>query len=315
MNPIVSWIEDANTICVFRHQNPDADALGSQFGLVSWLKHRYPKKSIVAMGFHRGTSPDLFGSYETVSDDVVRTSLAIILDTANASRIDDERYQLALKRIKIDHHPYVETYADYEWIDEHAASTSELVTELIHSVQSEALPKAIARYLYMGIIADTLRFSTRTTRSKTLEQASYLVQSHLDLAEINDDLFALDEAEFALTSYIRSHAVFEPTGLAYIVLHQEDLQRMNVTQGKAKEKVSELGLMRSVKIWALFIEQDDTQKGLYNGSLRSRHQTINDIAKLHRGGGHKLAAAVKECTLDEIQQVLSECRSRLKETL
>lgn len=311
MKLILNWIEEAKTICVFRHQNPDADALGSQFGLVTWLQQRYPEKTIHAMGFHRGTSPELFGEYEQITDEKVQSSLAIILDTANASRIDDERYLLAHKRIKIDHHPFVEVYADYEWIDEHAASTSELVTEFIHSVQEEPLPKKIARYLYMGIIADTLRFSTRNTRSKTLEQAAFLVQSHLDLAEINDDLFALDHQEYALTTYIRSTAVFEPNGLAYLVLHQDDLKRLGVSQGKAKEKVVELGLMRSVKIWALFIEQEDMIS--YNGSLRSRHLTINDIAKAYRGGGHKLAAAVKECSLEEIQLVLHDLRERLKE--
>lgn len=313
MKPILNWIEEANTICVFRHQNPDADALGSQFGLVTWLQQRYPDKSIHAMGFHRGTSPELFGEYQTVTDEEVKTSLAIILDTANASRIDDDRYLMAQKRIKIDHHPFVEVYADYEWIDEHAASTSELVTEFIHSVQSEALPKKTARYLYMGIIADTLRFSTRNTRSKTLEQAAFLVQSHLDLAEINDDLFALDQEEYALTTFMRSSAVFEPNGLAYLVLHQDDLKRLGVSQGKAKEKVVELGLMRSVKIWALFIEQEDLNT--YNGSLRSRHLTINDVAKNYNGGGHKLAAAVKGCKLEDIPSVLSDLRDRLKETV
>ena len=95
MNEILAKIEAAPIICVFRHQAPDPDALGSQWGLVNWLKENYPNKEVYAMGWHRGQSANLFGTYETVSDDVVRKSLAIILDTANAARIDDDRYQFA----------------------------------------------------------------------------------------------------------------------------------------------------------------------------------------------------------------------------
>lgn len=310
MNIIHAWIQEADVICVFRHQNPDADALGSQWGLVSWLQEEYPDKKIYAMGAHRGSSPELFGTYTEVKDEVVASSLAIILDTANKERIDDERYQRADKRIKIDHHPYVETYADYEFIDEHAASTSELVTELIQMHQKKALKSESARYLYMGILADTLRFSTRSTRSKTLEAAAFLVKSHLNLGEINDDLFALDQNEFEFANYIRSHAIFDMKGIVYIVLTQADLASLNISQALAKEKVNELGLIRSTQVWAMFIEQEPN---IYNGSLRSRHKTINDIARRYHGGGHKLAAAVKGLDLKQIEQVISEIKQRILE--
>lgn len=133
MKIILDKIEAANTICVFRHQSPDPDALGSQFGLVSWIKETYPEKQVFAMGWHRGQSANLFGDYETVSDEVIRSSLAIILDTANRARIDDDRFALALDSIKIDHHPFTDQYAHYEYIDDSAASTSELICQLIRT--------------------------------------------------------------------------------------------------------------------------------------------------------------------------------------
>lgn len=310
MDRIFDWIESASVICVFRHQNPDADALGSQWGLVTWLKETYPNKSIFAMGAHRGSTPALFGSYEEVSSKQVEASLAIILDTANADRIDDERFKIAAKRIKIDHHPFVEVYADEEYIDEHAASTSELVTQLIHSKQTHALSPQAARYLYMGILADTLRFSTKNTRSQTLEAAAFLVKSELNLSEINDDLFALDDNEFAFANHIRTHATFLECGIVYITLSQEDLKHLNISQALAKEKVNELGLIRKTQIWAMFIQQES---GEYNGSLRSRHVVVNDIARRYHGGGHKLAAAVKGLGLANIEELLKELQQRLSE--
>lgn len=312
MKIILDKIEAANTICVFRHQSPDPDALGSQFGLVNWIKETYPEKQVFAMGWHRGQSANLFGDYETVSDEVVRNSLAIILDTANKARVDDDRFALAYDSIKIDHHPYTDQYAHYEYIDDSAASTSELICQLICTKSEQVLSTVTATYLYMGILTDTLRFSTQSTSASTLHCAAFLVNSHLNLSKINDDLFGMETNEFLFSNYIRHHAVIEDEGLVYIKLDRETLKRLNVTPGQAKEKVNELGLVRSFKIWALFIEQEEEGSVHYNGSLRSRGLTVNDIAKKYNGGGHRLAAAVKQLDEVKLESCINDLRLRIK---
>ena len=312
MNEILAKIEAAPIICVFRHQAPDPDALGSQWGLVNWLKESYPNKEVYAMGWHRGQSANLFGTYETVSDDVVRKSLAIILDTANAARIDDDRYQFALDSIKLDHHPFTDAYAKYEFIDDTAASTSELVCRLIQLKSRETLSQTTARYLYMGILTDTLRFSTSNTSASTLHCAAFLVNSDLNLSQINDDLFGMERIEFELTNYIRTHAVIEENGLVYIKLDRPTLEKLRVTPGLAKERVNELGLVRSFEIWALLIEHEEDGLIRYNGSLRSRRLSVNDIAQKYNGGGHRLAAAVKHLTDKEVDLCLEDCRKRIR---
>ena len=312
MKIILDKIEAANTICVFRHQSPDPDALGSQFGLVSWIKETYPEKQVFAMGWHRGQSANLFGDYETVSDEVIRSSLAIILDTANRARIDDDRFALALDSIKIDHHPFTDQYAHYEYIDDSAASTSELICQLIRTKSEKALSTQTATYLYMGILTDTLRFSTQSTSASTLHCAAFLVNSHLNLSKINDDLFGMETNEFLFSNYIRHHAVIEEEGLVYIKLDRETLKRLNVTSGQAKEKVNELGLVRSFKIWALFIEQEEDGLIHYNGSLRSRGLTLNDIAIKYNVCGHILADALKQLDDVKLESCINDLRLRIK---
>ena len=312
MKIILDKIENAPIICVFRHQSPDPDALGSQFGLVNWIKENYPDKQVFAMGWHRGQSANLFGEYETVSDEVVRSSLAIILDTANKARIDDDRFALAYDSIKIDHHPFTDQYAHYEYIDESAASTSELICRLIRTKSEETLSTQTATYLYMGILTDTLRFSTQSTNANTLNCAAFLVNSHLNLSKINDDLFGMETNEFLFSNYIRHHATIEDNGLVYIKLDRDTLKRLNITAGQAKEKVNELGLVRSFKIWVLFIEQEEDGSIHYNGSLRSRGLTVNDIAKKYNGGGHRLAAAVKQLDDRKLESCINDLRLRIK---
>ena len=44
-------IEEFDTITLFRHVSPDADALGSQFGLKQWIVDHYPNKQVQSTYF------------------------------------------------------------------------------------------------------------------------------------------------------------------------------------------------------------------------------------------------------------------------
>ena len=199
----------------------------------------------------------------------------------------------------------------YEFIDDTAASTSELVCRLIQQKSRETLSQTTARYLYMGILTDTLRFSTSNTSASTLHCAAFLVNSDLNLSQINDDLFGMERIEFDLTNYIRTHAMIEECGLVYIKLDRKTLEALRVTPGLAKERVNELGLVRSFEIWALLIEQEEDGLVKYNGSLRSRRLSVNDIAQKYNGGGHRLAAAVKHLNDEQVEIGRASCRERV----
>lgn len=314
MSIFYELIHQFDTITVFRHQHPDPDALGSQWGLVTWLRSRFPNKRVFALGLHKGPKPHLFQGADVVEDELIRTSLAIVLDTANADRIDDARYSMAAKVLKIDHHPLGESYASQEWIDESAASTSEIIAELIRSFQiGEPMDALAARYLYMGILTDSLNFSTANTSAKTLEMAAYLARSGLDLPRINQDLYLMDAKEFTFINWLRHTAIIE-NDLIYAIITLEDLVRLDIKPGIAKEHITVLGQVRDYSVWALFIEQEDNGMLRFNGSIRSRSISVNDIAKRYHGGGHRLAAAVKQLDRNGIQQVIHDLKERLNET-
>lgn len=50
LNKIRQAIENADTICIFRHQFPDQDAFGSQFGLKYALQSLYSEKRSMQPG-------------------------------------------------------------------------------------------------------------------------------------------------------------------------------------------------------------------------------------------------------------------------
>jgi len=313
MSLFYELIQKYDVITVFRHQNPDPDALGSQWGLVTWLKETFPTKEIYALGKHIGVKPQLFEAYDLVEDSVVSSSLAIIRDTANTARIDDQRFMWAKMSLKIDHHPLGEAYAQHQIVVETASSTSEIIAGLIREFMlDEAISSKAAKYLYMGILTDSLNFSTSNVTHSTLENAAYLAKSQLNLPKINEELYLIDENEFVFVNKLRNSAIVDD-GLIYAIVTKEMTDECKITPNMAKEHVNDLGLVREYEIWVLFVQQDEPNHHLYNGSIRSRNVTINDIAKMYNGGGHRLAAAVKNISIDEMKSVISDLKRRLNE--
>ncbi|MDE6476462.1 MAG: bifunctional oligoribonuclease/PAP phosphatase NrnA [Erysipelotrichaceae bacterium] len=310
-----SLVEQFDTIAIYRHINADCDALGSQFGMKTWIQEKYPHKKVYALGKSLGSSAKLFPAIDEVEDEELISSLAIVLDTPNSKRIDDERWKLAKYKIKIDHHVFVETFADLEFVEETAGATCEIVAKIFQQ-HNEQLPPVCARYLYSGIISDTLQFSIPTTSYQTMQVASYLLSFGIDIASVNREHFSRSYKEFQYEAYLQQHVTFQD-GVAYIKVGEEDYKQFGLTLKEAKEKVYALGSVHEFEIWALFVENPENEQGeiLYNGSLRSQRVTINDIANQYHGGGHRLACGVRGLTSQEVDQLIHDLQERIKSEL
>jgi len=234
------------------------------------LKETYPHKNIYAMGKHVGVKPELFETPDDVEDSIIEESLAIILDTANAARVDDQRFVKAKRIVKIDHHPMGDHYGQLEIVHEDAASTSEIIAQLLKSYSHDAaLPIKVAQYLYMGVVSDTIKFSTTNTTPHTLKMAAYLAESHLDLPRINEELFALSMLEYKFINYIRAHASIEDCGLVTIFLTLDTLKTLELTPGQAKERINELGNVREFEIWGMLYRCWNTNSSIISGRMRA----------------------------------------------
>ncbi|MBP5231004.1 MAG: DHH family phosphoesterase, partial [Clostridia bacterium] len=115
---ILDEILKYSTIIIHRHSNPDGDAIGSQAGLGLWLKHHFPEKQVFLVGDGPGRYSFVpSSSIDQIGDEQYQGALAILLDTATPKLISDDRYRLAEKTIRFDHHLYVETFTDLECVD------------------------------------------------------------------------------------------------------------------------------------------------------------------------------------------------------
>ncbi len=305
-------IAEADIITLYRHQRPDCDALGSQFGLKNWIRDNFPQKKVYALGAETSDQGD-FPASDTAADEEVRNSTAIVLDTATKERADDQRFLTAGKIIRVDHHPLMQEYGDLLVINDKAAATCEILAEFFRTCGS-IVSLQTAEYLYMGLLTDTMSFSTSNTTADTLKAAAYLAGFSIDIPMINQILFDKDQKEFEFEGFLHEHAVIGD-GLAYAIVTKEDQDRWGMKNGDVRNFVDVFSQVRDFEVWAVFNEKETEEGRLYDGSLRSKRVVINEIARMFNGGGHKNASGVKNMTLDEVYDLIARLKKAIRKTV
>ena len=305
-NEFINLINKYEYITIFRHINPDFDALGSQFGLASFIKENFKDKKVYCLGFDYRTS-DEHPASDIVSDDIIKSSLAFVMDVSEVTRVDDQRFLTAQKIIRIDHHPQDTDYEDLSIVDKKASSTCEIVTEIIKHFDY-ALTKVSATYLYRGIISDNQNFKTNNTTAKSLLLASYAASFGVDMVSVNDDIYEISQKQFEMANYIRSKAIIESTGLVYLIISNDDFKKFKLNKNQIKSQVYHFAGVKEFEIWGIFIEDEF---GIYEGSLRSKILPINDIAARFNGGGHKNASGVRSLNRNDLTKLLEKLNERL----
>ncbi|MCR5230747.1 MAG: bifunctional oligoribonuclease/PAP phosphatase NrnA [Solobacterium sp.] len=298
-------------ITIFRHEHPDCDAVGSQFGLKQWINENWPAKKVYALGYESCSQAEWPAS-DIVSDDTIRKSLAIVVDTANAARVDDSRFQTAVRVIKIDHHPNREHFGSDEYVYENAAAASEILTRFFRDCTGQKMSLLTAEYLYRGILTDTLCFKTNNTTSHTLAMASFLAGFGIDIPEINRELFDQSLDEFRFAAWVRTHIRMKGSHLAYIVITLEDLKTWNIDAGRARNFITEIGQVREFLVWAVFTQKELDGNLVYDGSLRSKEIAVNEVAEHFNGGGHRNAAGVKNLTGESLNSLIESLCSKIE---
>lgn len=301
---ILEEIKQAESIIIFRHIRPDGDAIGSQYGLKYILKENFPDKKIFCLG----ENSDYWNMYysninsDLVDDETIKDSLAIIIDTPNTARIDDERWKLAKRKIKIDHHIFVEEFADLEWVDTSSIAACQLVVKFALE-NNLVIPRNAALLLYTGLVTDSGRFQFQNTSGETLRMAAALLDTGIEVQDLYRFMYESYENIVRFKGYCENNFTLLDCGLAYNVLDQEILKEYNVTSGTGASNVNSLSGIKGVKIFVHFAEQED---GLVKVEFRSKKIPVNFIANKYGGGGHALASGTTLESFDLIDKVIDD---------
>ena len=300
---ILQAIREYDKIIIHRHNRPDGDAMGSQIGLKNIILENFPEKQVWVVG----DEPRFFGFMEGSEMDEIPNSayegaLAVILDSGARHLISDERYTLAAKTARIDHHIFSDAIADTEVIDTSFESCCGMIAEFAWESGLRLNPLA-AKSLYTGMVTDSGRFRYDGTTARTFRLASFLMEQKFDTNELFRGLYADDLSSKQLKAKFLLKIQVTEQGVAYIYTTAEEFAELNADVFTvSRGMVNTMADIRGVDIWANFTETD---KGVLC-EIRSSRYNINPIAVKYGGGGHAKASGATVADRETAMAMLSD---------
>ena len=310
MKKILDKIKEYNKIIIFRHFRPDGDAIGSTKGLYTILKLTYPEKQIYLQNDDFSSYLSFLGGEDApLPDEDYADALGIVVDTGTSKRISNKRYSLCRETVKIDHHIPLESYANYEWVEEHRSSSCEMIAKFYDTFKDELkINSEAATYIYAGMVTDSGRFRYREVSGETMRLAGMLLDVGIDTDRLYANLYMKDLDDFRFESYVHQHMKITEGGVAYIHITSKLQKKLGISLETASSCVSYMDSIKGSIIWVAFIDSPD---GNIRVRLRSRFVQISDIGERYRGGGHACAAGATLEDKKEIKMILSELEERI----
>ena len=303
-------IKAYDRIIIHRHNRPDGDAMGSQIGLKHIILENFPGKQVYAVG---DVSKRFTFMEDSVMDEVpdawYEGALAIILDTSAKALISDDRYQLAEKTLRIDHHIFCEKIADVEITDTSFESCCGMIAQFACECGLK-LNQVASKSLYTGMVTDSGRFRYDATTARTFRLASVLMEKPFDTNELYGNLYADDFAKVKLRAQFVLKINFTANNVAYIYTDLAEAKALNVeTFTISREMVNTMANIKGVDIWVNFTETED---GVLC-EIRSSRYNINPIAVKYGGGGHAKASGATVADRDTAMAMLADLDAMIGE--
>lgn len=271
------------------HQRPDGDAIGSAVGFALVLRE-LGKHALVVMD---AEPPHFLRPFPAVEDIRITREVSETADAAVIMECSslDRTGVAGLERspvLNIDHHIGNTRYGAINWIDESAASCTELVFTLIEAL-GITMTADIATHVYLGLLTDTgsFRFSHITPRSFEIARRcveaganpQWIARTHYDsstLGRVRIFGHVLNTMQLDHTGSVAlltmTHASAAAAGASY-----DDTDGI-INFPLSVKDIQAVGFVKEAE-------------GEWRISMRSKGEIdVGAIARAHGGGGHKNAA-------------------------
>lgn len=304
-------LKEYDNYCIVYHIRPDGDSICSAHALALALQSIGKKCTVKGQD-------DIPRIHKYMTDKVQLDEIAepvyVAVDSASRQRVGtygDKHFTFC-----IDHHHSTFDDVDYRYVETDCGACSEIIFKLIKEM-GVAVTEQIADLLYTAIVTDTMCFRTTNTNVQTFEIAAELYKAGADVYRIGRlNTFIKSTGRMKIESILRDSFHFTcgnkvVTGIIML----KDLETAGVLDSDLEGINSLVEQYEGVRIGATIRELPD---GRMRCSMRSNgNLSVNDICKIHGGGGHFHAAC---CELDmsaaEARDVIERtCREYLEEAL
>ena len=307
-------VKKYDRIVIFRHRVPDFDALGTQLGLKYFLQEHFPDKEILTVGDdHNKFTPKLFEEMDIVDDDWFNdTFLAIICDVSDPDRVADERVTKATESIIFDHHPTKEQRGTIQIVDHSLAAASELVCAFCLSTGLK-LNEASARNFYIALVGDSGRFMYSSVSPLTFSIAQELLAAGINITEIYNNMYENSIEDLRIQAYILTHYELSKNGVAYYILKDNVMRKLNLNQMNAKAFVNTFANIKGINVWCSISE--DVKDDCWRVSIRSKKVDISGVAHKWQGGGHAQASGARINHIKDLKKFIADLDAVIEENL
>lgn len=306
LKEIVKKIKKFDRIIIHGHIRPDGDCVGSQFGLQRLILDNFPDKEVYVDG-DVCEYCSFLGEPTRVPDELYEGALSIVVDCGDKDRISDQRYSKGAFVIKIDHHVPDTQYGDLYYVEEEAASCTQIIVDLARKAKLR-ITKEAAYPLYVGLVTDSGRFRYDSVLPHTFENAAILLSTGIDIADVDNRLSVTTLETLKLNGYTLNNMQFTENGFIYIKMTQEICKEYGVTNEVAANQVSNLAGIEGFPVWGLFMEYPDEIRI----RLRSRGPEVKTLANKYNGGGHEKAAGARLENWDQLNDFLKDVDELVK---
>ena len=309
--------DEIGSVAIAGHVNPDGDCVGSCCALYLYLKKRFP--GISEMDLYLEFVPSelrfLKGTRESLQKAVSGKcyDLFITCDVSEYERIAvaKDLFNLAKRRVAIDHHITNPGFGDINHIIPGASSCAEVLTGLLDLNEVDI---DIAECLYTGIINDCGVFQYSNTSPDTMRTAALLMEKGVDFPHIIDESFHERTVnQNRILAYCLENAkLYEDGKCIAASVSKEVMERYGVTRQDLSVVIPLLRHTKGIEAAVFAYPVGDHE---FKVSLRSNNYLdVSAVAASFGGGGHVKAAgctiagtekSVVEAVVKRISEMLS----------
>lgn len=286
---IYKLIKKYDTITIFGHINPDGDCFGSSLGLKNLIIDNFPNKKVYSLAGELPQFVERFGGVDTVDDEVIKNSLAIMVDCSETDRVSDQRINIAKQIIKIDHHIENKPFFGIKWADECIIATCQMIAEFAFETKLK-ISKKVGELLYLGICTDSGRFRYPPTDAKTHRIIAKLLDLGIETKPLFNTLYLSDEAYVKYQALLVSKFKRTEHNVIYCCSDVEDYKQFGFNFDQISKNVNVIGNIKGCPAWVLFTRSEEN---FIRVEFRSNGIDVQQIAKKYGGGGHLHAAGAK----------------------
>lgn len=317
---IADLLLDGRRFIALSHTNPDGDALGAVLGIAHALR-RLGKECVA---YNQDAAP-YFLRYLPGVGDLRRewpghdgVDAILVLDCGDFYRVGKilEMIQNAPRVVNIDHHASNPMFGEWNFVDESASSTSEMVYRILRAADF-VFDADTATCLYTGVFSDTRAFHNANSSPDAYRICGEMVAAGADPVRVARHLYIEQrpEAIRLMAAALTTLAIEDDGRIAGVAVTREMTERAGAAQDAFEGLVD---IPRSIiGVEGAYVVREvagSDGKARIKGSIRTTERIDATVVTAQfGGGGHRRAAGFT--TEGELGDIRDRLVAALREQL